>query len=288
MGTRVGLAAHNLFPGGVRVDAAPWAHDDAMARTAALIADPDIPVIFEAAFEQEGVRIRVDVLERLEDGDWGLREVKATTPASEAKGHFDDVAIQLYVLRGAGLTVPSVELVHIDNSFVRGEGPIDWVTVLPHLGSDKVVEMAETGFEAIGEIPENWPLNAKQAAIREAVVTDRLAVFPGLAQAMAPLGPPFCVLDFETIAPAIPLYPGTRPYQQVPFQWSLHIDRGDGRLEHAEYLADGDRDPRRALADALVAAVPTGANRQYSAIFRVAVQEGLAKAKTLPERGSKC
>ncbi len=56
----------------------------------------DAPAIFEAAFEFENIRIRVDILERLDAG-WGLREVKSSTSASEEKGHVDDVAVQLFM-----------------------------------------------------------------------------------------------------------------------------------------------------------------------------------------------
>ena len=45
-----------------------------MARTAALLANPSVPAIFEAAFEHSKVRVRVDVLERMPRGYWGIRE----------------------------------------------------------------------------------------------------------------------------------------------------------------------------------------------------------------------
>jgi hypothetical protein len=61
--------AHLLFPGGVLVEEQPWEHASAVARTAALMADPAVPAIFEAAFEHSRVRVRVDVLERLQRQD---------------------------------------------------------------------------------------------------------------------------------------------------------------------------------------------------------------------------
>jgi predicted RecB family nuclease len=55
--------------------------------------------------------------------------------------------------------------------------------------------------------------------------------------------------------PAIPLYVGTRPFEVIPFQWSLHhLDRG-GQLEHREFLAAGQGDPRRAVAESVVSAL---------------------------------
>ena len=67
-GADVGRAAHALFPGGVLVAQEAWAGGEALTRTQALMGDPAVPAIFEAAFQHAGVRVRVDVLERLPDG----------------------------------------------------------------------------------------------------------------------------------------------------------------------------------------------------------------------------
>jgi hypothetical protein len=60
----------------VLVDQEAWEHGQATARTRQLMADRSVGAIFEAAFEHAGVRVRVDVLERLGPRIWGLREVK--------------------------------------------------------------------------------------------------------------------------------------------------------------------------------------------------------------------
>src|SRR5262249_59440186 len=70
----------------------------------------------------------------------------------------------------------------------------------------------------------------------------------------APAPPPASPAS-DPPSPAIPLYAGTRPYQQVPFQWSLHRLDAAGRVTHAEFLADARSDPRPAFADALLAAL---------------------------------
>jgi hypothetical protein len=124
MGDEVGKRAHLLFPGGVLVAEEHWQHAEAMRCTRELLRDANVPAIFEAAFEYEGVRIRADVLERLGDGRFGLREVKAS---GSMKGHhLDDLAVQCFVLEGCGLPPGSVELVHVNRDYVRGEGKIDW------------------------------------------------------------------------------------------------------------------------------------------------------------------
>jgi hypothetical protein len=120
-GRALGREARKLFPGGVEVAESGAA---ALERTRALLADVSIPALFEPAFEHAGIRVRVDVLERLADGAFGLREVKSATGVKEVD--LDDAVLQLHVLRGAGLRVPSVEIVHVNSSYRRGTGPVEW------------------------------------------------------------------------------------------------------------------------------------------------------------------
>jgi hypothetical protein len=71
---------------------------------------------------------------------------------------------------------------------------------------------------------------------------------------------PVCFLDFETFSAAIPLFDGTRPYQQVPFQYSLHrIDAEGEEARHFEYLAQPGADPRQEIAEKLLGEIPEGA-----------------------------
>ena len=65
-------------------------------------------------------------------------------------------------------------------------------------------------------------------------------------------------LDFETIAFAIPRWANTRPYQQVPFQFSCHVELAPGTLAPASFLSSDGDDPRRAFALAVIEAVNPG------------------------------
>lgn len=68
---------------------------------------------------------------------------------------------------------------------------------------------------------------------------------------------PLYFLDFETMQPAVPQFPGTKPYQQIPFQYSLHyIEKEDAELKHKEFLAVSGEDPRREIAEALCRDIP--------------------------------
>jgi hypothetical protein len=107
-GREVGLFARKLFSGGIEVDGSAGL-DQAMRTTRELVANPEVPAIFEGVFEHDGVLVRVDVLQRRKENLWRLVEVKS---ASDLKDyHVQDVAIQSYVLSGSGLKLASVWLV---------------------------------------------------------------------------------------------------------------------------------------------------------------------------------
>lgn len=80
----------------------------------------------------------------------------------------------------------------------------------------------------------------------------------GIREFLSGLSYPLYFLDFETLQQAIPQYNGQRPYQQITFQYSLHIKRSEtADYEHREFLAPSDgSDPRRALAEQLCKDIP--------------------------------
>lgn len=79
----------------------------------------------------------------------------------------------------------------------------------------------------------------------------------GIRDFLTQLSYPLYFLDFETEQPVLPKYQGTHPYQQIPFQYSLHwIESEGGPLHHTEFLGDGVNDPRRALAEQICKDIP--------------------------------
>jgi predicted RecB family nuclease len=121
MGTEVGALARQRMPGGILVDVGHRHAAEALKRTQELVNDPTVPAIFEGAFVHEQVFIRVDVLERVcsaEDGSvsWRLIEVKSSTRVKEV--HIDDLAVQAYVLAGAGIKLVGTCLMHINTQYV--------------------------------------------------------------------------------------------------------------------------------------------------------------------------
>jgi predicted RecB family nuclease len=121
-GREVGLLARQLFPGGVEVDGSAG-FCQAIRTTKELLANPQVPAIFEGAFEHEGILVKTDILQRRKENHWRLVEVKSTTDLKDH--HLEDVAIQSYVLSGSGVRIASVWLAHISRTYVLSGTTID-------------------------------------------------------------------------------------------------------------------------------------------------------------------
>jgi predicted RecB family nuclease len=133
--------------------------------------------------------------------------------------------------------------------------PSDWIFLLPRLRPARFEDLRRSGCERISEIPSRIRLTALQRRVRKVLLSGRAFVSEALAEALRPLDGAAWFLDFETMNPAIPLYAGARPFEVIPFQWSLHHRDRDGQLEHCAFLAEGPGDPRRALAESLLEAL---------------------------------
>jgi len=112
-GYAVGEMACRLYPG-VMVE---YDHglSAAIKATKRLVADESVQRIHEATFSYDHILVRVDLLERTDDG-WILTEVKAATSVKDY--YLNDAAVQAWVLKGCGLKLASVRLMHVNNQFV--------------------------------------------------------------------------------------------------------------------------------------------------------------------------
>jgi hypothetical protein len=145
-----------------------------------------------------------------------------------------------------------------------------------------VPALLEQGYEDIAQLPDDIALNAAADRQRRAVQAGRLLVEGPLAAALARFAAPLAYLDFETVQPAVPVWPGCHPYDAVPVQFSCHRELAGGALEHHAWVADGADDPRRELAERVIAAC-RGARTvvAYNMSFEKGCLERLAAA--LPE-----
>jgi hypothetical protein len=126
-GDRVGLLARQRFPDGVLVNRRPQEKRLAVEETAALVAR-NVPAIFEAAFERDGVHVRVDVMENLGNGRWRAIEVKSANGLKDR--YKPDLFVQWWVLSGTGIHVEGIDLMRLNpacrfpdlrNLFVRDD-----------------------------------------------------------------------------------------------------------------------------------------------------------------------
>ncbi len=320
IGYEVGGIARNIYDSdgtGVLIDIDSLGFNQAFEATTELLKRSQ--PIFEAGLRAGGALAFTDVLlpENGEGGrQWRMVEVKSSTSVKDY--HHDDIAVQVYVARTAGVPLTSVSLAHIDSSWVYpGDGnyegllheadltaeafsrteevkswiaeaqniltnnaepnietgphcsqpfdcsfyeycsrnkpvpeyPIDW---LPRFSSAKVEELALDGITDLTQVPDAQ-LNEKQILVKKHTLAN--TVFfdaAGAAADLAPNGLPAYFLDFETIQFAVPIWKGTRPYQQIPFQFSLHVLSDADEFMHKGFLDLSGNNPSEAFANELV------------------------------------
>ena len=322
-GWAVGQAARRIYDPaslGEVIDAGAEGCDGALSRTADLLTRGHRP-IFEAGLAANGLLAFVDVLVPQDEGGkvaWKMVEVKASTSLKDY--HRDDLAIQTWVARAAGIRLQSVVLALVDGAWsYAGNGdyrgllqehdltaetlarctevrewieqartvahqsdepailpgpqchqpfacgfcrhcneaaapsacPLEW---LPDLSAAKRQKLAQKGIHDLRAVPDDL-LTPKQILVKKHTLAG--TVFfdaAGAAADLAGQGWPAGFLDFETIQFAVPLWRGTRPYQQIPFQFSLHRLDENGDLSQASFLDLSGNDPSEPLARALLCA----------------------------------
>jgi hypothetical protein len=322
-GHRVGEIARRLYDPdgkGVLVDVRGMGYAAAIARTQSMLrsARP----VFEAGFEAGGAKAFADVLLPVKKAGklvWRMVEVKSSTGVKDY--HRDDVAIQSFIAKAAGVSLAGVALAHIDNAWTYPGGG-DYRGLLAEndlsgeaFGRDAEVKAwiaeaqavarkrkepgirtgkqcsdpYECGFAAYcqgqepqAQYPVNWLpgrrgkalesflesrpgadlsevpdalLNGVQQRVKAATLSGRPYFdAEGAASALQAYQPPVYFMDFETIQFAAPIWKGTRPYQQIPFQFSVHRCSRTGKIGHQSFLDLSGADPSKAFAEDLIAA----------------------------------
>lgn len=142
-------------------------------------------------------------------------------------------------------------LAHCQGAEPQAEHPVHW---LPRRGSALKAHIEEHGISELRDVPDNL-LNQIQQRVKAATLSGQ-AFFDqsAAAQALAAHKVPGYFIDFETIQFGVPLWKGTRPYQQLPFQFSVHRLGRTGRATHQAFLDLSGGNPSLAFAQALVAA----------------------------------
>lgn len=121
---------------------------------------------------------------------------------------------------------------------------------------DSIVEGLEAeGYRDLRDIPEGRLIKDKHLRVWQMTRTGKPFLDLDAVEAIHVLPYPRYYLDFETIAFAVPCWVGTRPFQALPFQWSLHREDADGTLHHEEFLDTTGKNPMRTCMSALLDAL---------------------------------
>jgi len=340
VGNQVGSIARKIYDPkgkGALVNPQDEGFDAAFARSQALLqsAQP----IFEAGFNAESAFAFADVMLPARKGGqrvWRMVEVKSSTSVKDY--HRDDVAIQAFVAKAAGVSLSTISLAHIDSTWIYpGNGDYQGLLVESDLTDEaferedevrawinqaqKVIakrkapsistgkqcaQPYECGFlahcqsqEPQVEYPIQWlpgrPGNALAAYLEKHEVVDlrdapdalltelqlrvkkaTLSARPYFDKCRARLALaehklPAYFVDFETTQFAVPVWKGMRPYQQIPFQFSVHRLSRTGKLAYRDFLDLSGKDPSKAFAAALIAACgEQGPIFVYNASFEAA------------------
>jgi hypothetical protein len=149
---------------------------------------------------------------------------------------------------------------------------------LPRIKKEEVAKLHEAGIEAIEQIPSDHKLTAHQQRVRQVVLTKKPYIDESLGDRIAAIPFPAAFIDYESSSPALPYFPGTRPYQQVCFQWSSHImSSPDADPVHTEFLGELGGDPRIEFCRSLWQTVAKCASIIHYTGFEITQLKAMAK-----------
>lgn len=151
------------------------------------------------------------------------------------------------------------------------------VDMLPRNG--KLAEKLKAeGITDIRDVPTERLSNERHRRMQRVLLSGKYELAPEASEEVSQLTYPRYYLDFETISFVVPKWVSTRPYAQIPFQWSCHIEQADGSLTHVEFLSVTGEAPMRDCAEMLVKTLGTsGAILAYKSSFETTRLKELAK-----------
>ncbi len=288
-GIDVGMMARQLFPYGI--DASPktaFNYQQSVVDTAQYIRN-GANVIYEAAFQYDGIMAAIDILVQ-NNGKWYGFEVKSTSKVKEP--FLLDAAFQFYVITRSGLPLEDISIVHLNTKYVR-RGQLDIQQLFTATSVLKEVMPFQTFIESksnelkavlkLKQSPDTpvgdqcftpYDCDFYGFCHKDLVeeLTDEEETFidhPAIRKFLKQLKYPLHFLDFETWMTAIPEQDGHWPFRQIPFQFSLHIQQKQGaELTHKCYLADGPQNSHLEFAEALLQAIESkGSVLAYNKTF---------------------
>ncbi len=253
-GHEVGDLAQTLFPEGVDVrPRSPSQYQKAVVRTSEEL-ENGTEVIYEAGFQFDRVLVFLDILYK-ENGQWNACEVKSSKAISETYIH--DAALQYYVINNSGLAINKFFIAHINEDYILEDelnihklfklvDVTDRALALQDYVKKQIIKEKETlqlehspkidvGPHCHSPYPCDFIGHCwKGVASSETVSIEKQGVLPQVEGKLK-------FLHISSFRPAIPIYKGTKPYQEIPFQFSL-IDE-DNELHN--YLLPPGQQPEQ-------------------------------------------
>jgi len=257
----VGEIAQNLFPGGIDVrPKAPSQYKKAVMSTSEEI-EGGADIIYEAGFQYDQVIVFMDVLFK-KDGHWHACEVKSSKGISDT--YILDAALQYYVISGSGTKLKTISIAHIDEEYVLEDqleinrlfkqvDVTEKVLGLQAYVKEQIIKekatlelehspKIEVGPHCRSPYPCDfighcWKNVKKENKVIKLVSDTLLSKEEGEVLPSADGNIKF--LHISTFRPAIPIYKGTRPYQEIPFQFSILDEKG----QLHEYLLPAGQHP---------------------------------------------
>jgi hypothetical protein len=315
VGHRLEGYARELFGGGILIGGGRTGPFSSFLAETEAAMNSGNKYLHEAAFENNKMRCRTDILHKWDHERWNLAELKMCSKLKDQ--HIDDVAFQRICVENSGHKIDRTFLMHVNPSYVRGD-KIDpeKLLVAEDISSEvlarmpKVKETVETmialvqqpeqpetlvgtkcsspgrcsffqhchgciaqgsihelpygarvipvllsqGIHRLVDIPSGFPLSTRQAALVASARQGSPIVNTGAIKSFVnTIAYPRHFIDFETVAPCIPVFTGSSPFEKVPFQFSLHVQKNpDSGLEHYEFLPENRDDPRLSLLQFLM------------------------------------
>jgi hypothetical protein len=164
---------------------------------------------------------------------------------------------------------------HCDRDKPTVEFPL---SSLHRLGARQRDELETLGYDDLRNVPDEMLSSVNRMIKTQSLTGKAWFDAKGAAADLKPHKGTAYFLDFETIGFGVPIWKGTRPYQQLPFQFSLHVVPPDGEMTHKEFLDLSGEDPSEAFARALISYCgATGPVFSYNAGFENGVMRVLAE-----------
>lgn len=280
-GSDIGLLAQQLFDGGVNAQGdEEWHSSVTVERTQQLL--PVHNIIYEAAFMHDGVLCALDILVRKGKKYYAF-EVKGSTKTKDY--HIMDAAVQYYIMSNCGIELADISILHLNSSYVRN-GKLNLNELFTATSVlDQVIQKQEFVREKIQEFKNLLAVKVEpELAMGKQCNNPFPCNFQNYCSSLAPaveevtrvtrnktefqeyevgaflngLQYPLYFMDFETVMYGVPQYDKSSPYQQIPFQYSIHVqDNPDDDTTHVAFLGDGITDPRRAFIEQLLSDLGT-------------------------------